>query len=173
MNKYNKKTSEMAIFTKSKELITLTYQLSENWPKKYRFDLTTRIRNTSIDIYEALIEANEIYVDTKLLDDLRKSIDHLKGKLSNNQTNTSPFLEFKLLTLKLTEANKLDERITKRRDIQNQAFASLKKIDYFFTEAYSNKLINAKKWERVSELITEITRLLKAWLKSDRKRFGI
>lgn len=166
-NTINKRNSEMAIFTKAKELISLTFNLSENWPKKYRFDFTSRVRNISMDIYESLLEANEIYIDTKILD-VKKSL---------NPDNLIPCQNINsgmwMMAVNLFKIYKMEEYIAKRREKQNQAFAGLKKLDYLFSEAYSLRLINAKKWERVSGLISETIRLLKAWVKSDHKRFEI
>lgn len=60
--------SEMSVFTKTKELISLTFNITENWPKKYRFDLTERMRNTALDIFERITEANEIFIAKPALD---------------------------------------------------------------------------------------------------------
>ena len=164
----------MAIFTKTKELISVTYDTTENWPKKYRYDLTSSVRNAAIKTYELVIEANEIFIDSKFINDLKQSIDGIKSNISkDNPKKDSNYngIENKLLKLKITKASKLDERINKRRDKQNQAFAELKKLEYFYSEAYTRKLINVKKWERVSGVILDSINLLKAWINSDRKRF--
>lgn len=163
--------NEMEIFLKAKELISNTYLVTETWPKKYRFDFTQRLRNSCLSVYELIIEANEVYIDTKLIDDLRKSIDHWKNEITKNPDNNNYFLQNKLLMLQITKANKLDERINKRRDKQDKAFAELKKIDFYYSEAFSMKLINVKKWEFLSCLINDLNNLLKAWISSDRKRF--
>lgn len=140
----------MAIFSKAKELISFIYSVTENWPKKYRYDFTARVRNTAFDIYEKLAEANEIYVEKPV----EKDVVHED--------------RFLLLLRDMTRAN----RIIKRCDLQNEASTGLKKLEYLFSEAYSKHLINAKKWERVSEIISEVTRLLYAWMSSDRRRFN-
>ena len=171
--KTNKK-SEMAIFTKTKELITVTYDITENWPKKYRYDFTSSIRNSSIKAYELVVEANEIFIDSKFISDLKRSIEGIKSNISKSNPKIDisySGIENKLLKLKIIKASKLDERISKRRDKQNQAFAEIKKIEFFYSEAYARKLINAKKWERLSGIILDSINLLKAWISSDRKRF--
>lgn len=140
----------MAVFTKAKELISFSYSVTENWPKKYRYDFTARVRNTAFDIYEKITEANEIYIE-KLAE---------KDVVYENR--------FLLLLRDMTRAS----RIIKRRDLQNEASTGLKILEYLFSEAYSRHLINAKKWEHASEIISEVTRLLYAWICSDRKRFN-
>lgn len=147
---YRKKTSEMAVFTKTKELISFSYSVTENWPKKYKFDFTARVRNTAFDIYDKIIEANEIYIENPR----KKGVVH----------------EDRFCVLLRNMASAI--RIIKRRDLQNEAFAGLKKMNYLFEEAYSRHLINAKKWEHASKLLLEVTRLLRAWRSSDRKRFN-
>lgn len=150
INKYHKKKSEMAVFTKAKELINFSYNVTENWPKKYRYDFTARVRNTALDIYEKLIEANEVYVE-----------DKKTRKVGEGQ---------KLLIL-LGEMLRASE-ITKRRGLQNKAFAGLKMLNYLFSEAYARRLINIKKWSRAAELISDVMGLLKAWAASDRRRYS-
>lgn len=58
-----KKPSELTVITKAKDLVKHTYTLTENterYPKKYRFTLVNRLQNRATDIYECLLEANEL-----------------------------------------------------------------------------------------------------------------
>jgi len=151
MNPHRKKCSDMTVFVKAKELISFTFDVTENWPKKYRYDFTARVRNTALDVLEKLIEANEIYITKP--EGERIGNDSGVEVLMNNSASIFWMI--------------------KRRDLQNKASAGLIKMNCFFSEAYSKHLINAKKWERASQLISDVTKLLKAWISSDRKRFKI
>ena len=58
-----KQPSELTVITKAKDLIKHTYTLTENterFPKKYRFTLVNRLQERATDIYECLLEANEL-----------------------------------------------------------------------------------------------------------------
>lgn len=62
-NHQEKKPSELTVITKAKDLVKHTYTLTENterFPKKYRFTLVNRLQNRATDIFECLIEANEL-----------------------------------------------------------------------------------------------------------------
>lgn len=59
----NKEPSELMVITKAKDLVKHTYTITNNtdrYPKKYRFTLVTRIQNRVLDVYECLLEANEL-----------------------------------------------------------------------------------------------------------------
>lgn len=63
-----KVNSEMAAFAKSRDLISHTLLMTNNtrrYPKSMRFTLTNRIQQTAIDIYESLLQANEIFPKTE------------------------------------------------------------------------------------------------------------
>jgi hypothetical protein len=54
---------EMTVVTKAKDLVKHTFTLTENterFPKKFRFTLVNRLQNRSVDIFDCLIEANEL-----------------------------------------------------------------------------------------------------------------
>ncbi len=54
---------EMQVITKAKELVKHTFKLTENterYPKKYRFTLVQRLQDRAVDIFNALLEANEL-----------------------------------------------------------------------------------------------------------------
>lgn len=55
-----RENSELMVITKAKDIVRYSFTIAENAPKKFRFTLTTRIHNTSLDILENLILANEI-----------------------------------------------------------------------------------------------------------------
>lgn len=138
----------MAVFIKAKELISFSYDITGNWPKKYRYDFTARVRNTALGVYEKLIEANEIYIENKT------------NERVGEEQRQLPLLNEMLRAL----------QITKRRDLQNKSFAGLKTLDYLFSEARTKRLINIKKWGQAAELLSDTTKLLKAWAASDRRR---
>lgn len=173
-----KKRSTLTVITKAKELIDITFTYTKNYPKIDRFTLKDKIRNTTLEILELLVEANEVYIDYKLIKDLNKSIKAMKEKkkkMMGSQevdTNEMLFVEQKLLTLKLTAATELNTRLNKRRDLQNKVFAKLSMLDYYIEISYKKKLINSKKEQIWSEALTDVSNLLGAWIKSDRKRFN-
>lgn len=58
-----KQPSELTVITKVKDLVKHTYTITESterYPKKFRFTLVNRIQNRATDIYECLLEANEL-----------------------------------------------------------------------------------------------------------------
>lgn len=61
------------VITKAKDILTYTFTIAENAPKKFRFTLTTRMHNTSLDILENLILANEIMIGTDNEDRKKRS----------------------------------------------------------------------------------------------------
>lgn len=55
--------SELKVIVKAKELAVHTFKLTSNcnrYPKKYRHSLVDRMQIKSLDIYDALFEANRI-----------------------------------------------------------------------------------------------------------------
>lgn len=62
---YRDKTpGEMTVFVKCKDLIAYTFQITNNtdrFPKKVRFTLTNRLQNKVLDMYDNLLDANEIF----------------------------------------------------------------------------------------------------------------
>lgn len=63
MLKYNERSpKEMMVITKAKDLLEHSFNMTANtekFPKKYRFSISARIENISIEIYENLVRANE------------------------------------------------------------------------------------------------------------------
>ena len=55
--------NDLKVIVKAKELAVHSFKLTSNnnrYPKKYRHSLCDRIQNISMDLYEALMEANGI-----------------------------------------------------------------------------------------------------------------
>lgn len=58
-----KEPSELNVITKAKDLVKHTFTITNStnrYPKKYRFTLVNRMQNRVLDIYECLLEANEL-----------------------------------------------------------------------------------------------------------------
>lgn len=75
MSKNNEK--EFGVIVKAKDLVKHTLKITNNsnrYPKKVRFTLTNRIQNKSLEIYECLLEANEIYPRTNYDKNLRRNL---------------------------------------------------------------------------------------------------
>ena len=68
------KQSELAVITKAKNLSEYILAVTEKSPKRFRFTLVTRLQNYSLDIIEALISANDIYVNTPGTEEARDCI---------------------------------------------------------------------------------------------------
>ena len=72
-----KKTNEFGIIVKAEDLVSHTLTITSNtkrYPKKVRFTLVNRIQNKALDIYEAILEANEIYPKTTHEKNLRRGL---------------------------------------------------------------------------------------------------
>lgn len=70
-------TTELTVVTKSRELAKYTITIcsnNENFPKKYRWCLTSKIVDAAITISNEIIEANSIYIDSE--ESLNKRKDH-------------------------------------------------------------------------------------------------
>ena len=59
--------NDLKVIVKAKELAVYSFKLTSNcnrYPKKYRHSLVDRIQIRSMDLYEALLEANRIHNKT-------------------------------------------------------------------------------------------------------------
>lgn len=157
---------ELTVFTKTQELISHTFNITEKFPKKERFTLTQRMQNITLDIYEYLLQANEVYINTKLMQDMEKSIKHIEM-----ETKKEVFSEYKLLTLRLAYATKFDEKIQERRGLQTKALSGVKTLMYFTRLSLERKHISFGQYENWSLLLNDCKNLTAAWIKADKKRF--
>lgn len=60
----NKQESEMAVFSKCRDLIKHTFVMTNNtkrFPKSMRFTLVNRMQDKVLNLYECILEANEIF----------------------------------------------------------------------------------------------------------------
>ena len=58
-----KEPTEFNVIVKAKDLVKHTFTITnstERYPKKYRFMLVNRIQDKAVDIYECVLEANEL-----------------------------------------------------------------------------------------------------------------
>lgn len=58
-----KEPTEFNVIVKAKDLVKHTFTITnstERYPKKYRFTLVNRIQDKAVDIYECVLEANEL-----------------------------------------------------------------------------------------------------------------
>ena len=70
-----KEPTEFNVIVKAKDLVKHTFTITnstERYPKKYRFTLVNRIQDKAVDIYECVLEANEL--------DLRDAL-HAAGRI--------------------------------------------------------------------------------------------
>ncbi len=169
----SKSKSDLAVFTRAKELAKCIFLMTQDAPKKFRFSLVGRMQALSLQLVGHLYRANEVYVDLKLLQDLDRSIEALQQPGASSLSDTEKqFRENKLLTLKLTRASRYLERISKRLDEQTAAMACLKELDFLLVLAREMQCINAKQHGQAAVLLAETKKLLGGWINSDRKRYG-
>ena len=58
-----KEPTEFNVIVEAKDLVKHTFTITnstERYPKKYRFTLVNRIQDKAVDIYECVLEANEL-----------------------------------------------------------------------------------------------------------------
>lgn len=56
------KKSELNVITKSKDLCTYIFNITDKSPKRFRFTLISKIQNLSLSIIEKIYRANEIFI---------------------------------------------------------------------------------------------------------------
>lgn len=59
----NKEPSEFGVIVKAKDLVKHSFTITNNttkFPKKYRFTVVNRIQDKAVDIFECVLEANEL-----------------------------------------------------------------------------------------------------------------
>lgn len=54
--------TELTVITKAKDLCRYILTVTEKSPKRFRFTLTSRMQNLSLDIIEQIYRANEVYL---------------------------------------------------------------------------------------------------------------
>ena len=89
-------TKELSSLTKAKELSKTVFLFTTNAPKKFRFTLTSRMQNLSLEIIALINHANEVFVDVKLLTDLDQSIKALAQQKSFKSETEQYYLQNKL-----------------------------------------------------------------------------
>lgn len=57
--------SELIVITKSKDIISYIFTVSDKSPKRFRFSLISKMQNLSLEILENLILANEQMLNSK------------------------------------------------------------------------------------------------------------
>ena len=67
---------DLKVISKAKELSAVIFEITERSPKKFRFTLVSRMQNISLDIIAELYEANDTYIDMKIISDMTKTIEH-------------------------------------------------------------------------------------------------
>ncbi len=59
--------SELAVFTRAKELSKTVLIVTQDAPKKFRFSLVSRLQDLSLAVVGHLYRANEIFIDPAVL----------------------------------------------------------------------------------------------------------
>lgn len=84
----NRKTSELVVITKAKDLCTYIMLVTQKSPKQFRFTFTSRIQNLMLDIIEKIYRANDVYV----------SKDNLEAQKERLTLQRVALTDLKLLT---------------------------------------------------------------------------
>lgn len=163
---------ELTVIVKAKELAGKVFEVTDKSPKKFRFTIVSKLQNLSLDVIFYISRANEVFVDVKLLLDLDKSIKALSVQKQFHSDEERYHVQNKLFTLKLTRATTFEGRISKRIDLQHEALASLKEMDFLVVFAKEQGAILPRQHEQIAGLIWEVRKLIGAWIRSDRHRYN-
>lgn len=58
----DRKTSELVVITKAKDLCSYIITATQKSPKQFRFTFTARIQNIMLDVIEKLYRANDVFI---------------------------------------------------------------------------------------------------------------
>lgn len=163
---------ELIAIKKAKELSAVVFEITERSPKKFRFTLVSRMQNLSLDIVTALYNANDVFVKSKLISDMERSIISAKKKSGFTNSTEWLFYKNKLYNLQLTKALKTDERVTKRLNYSYEAMTKTKQLDYLVCLSAQTGCITQKQHKRLAKLLYEVRCLIGAFINSDKKRFN-
>lgn len=67
--------TELTVITKAKDLCRVVLEVTEKSPKRFRFTLSTRMQNLSLEVIECLYRANEIYAATGNREKIARRLD--------------------------------------------------------------------------------------------------
>lgn len=80
----NTKTkSELQVVTSAKNLCSYVLIATNKSPKTFRFTLVSRLQNLTLDIIENVYRANEIFVQSKNLQNMQKRLDFQHAAITN------------------------------------------------------------------------------------------
>lgn len=99
-----KEPTEFNVIVKAKDLVKHTFTITnstERYPKKYRFTLVNRIQDKAVDIYECVLEANEL--DLRDAQEYRqrqklqaKALNLLSAQIRTKRYTMSPYNTFEV-----------------------------------------------------------------------------
>ena len=75
--------SDLAVITKAKDLCSYIMTVTDKSPKRFRFTLTSRLQNYSLDIIESLYRANEVFVKKGDAEKSAQRLDYQHQALTN------------------------------------------------------------------------------------------
>ncbi len=164
-----RRESELIVITKAKELSRYVFQVTQHAPKKFRFSLVSKMQTLSLEVIECIYQANETYVDLKLLQDLEHSLQ--ATTLDGVDLEEFYFRKNKRLQLRMARATLYEERVSRRFDHAFAAITKLKELDHMVVLSREMLCIMPKQHELIAKHIWDVRNLLGAWIKSDRKRY--
>ncbi len=166
--------SELAVFTRAKELSKTVFMVTQDAPKKFRFSLVARLQDLSLAVVGHLYRANEIFIDPAVFNSKKPAGPgrrvELTGKSGGPEEKKREGGHAEQATCRVELAA---ERAVKRLDEQTAAMACLKELDHLLVLARDMQCINGRQHEQLSVQLAEAIKLLGGWIKADRKRSGL
>jgi len=135
--------SELTVITKANDLCAYIMTVTEKSPKRFRFTLTGRMQNLTLDIIENLFRANEVFVSRR----------------DEQCSSETP------------QSHETIDAYEKRLDFQHSALTSLKVLGVIAQIAREQGCILPKQYEQITKQIADCQNLLGAWINSDKKRY--
>jgi len=166
--------SELAVFTRAKELSKAVFLVTQDAPKKFRFSLVSRLQDLSLEVVGRLYRANEIFIDPAALSGKPSAgvkgrmVPEVKSGCPDDKNRAGAPAEQVLCRHELAV-----ERAVKRLDEQTAAMACLKELDHLLVLAREMQCINGRQHEQLAVNLAAAIKLLGGWIKADRKRLGI
>lgn len=87
--KIRKDSSELVVITKAKDFVKYIINATGKIPKSYRYTLTSKIQNLSLELIEMLIRANDIFIKPKDINAM-----NLRAELQSKAQTNIKVLQF-------------------------------------------------------------------------------
>ena len=78
-----KRTSELTVITRAKELCAYIMTVTQKSPKHFRFTFVSKLQNLSLSIIERLYRANDIFVQKGRMDAWAKRLEYQRSAMTD------------------------------------------------------------------------------------------